>query len=145
MNISWGFQSQNSIGLDIDLINNQAKFYYSQTAIDGTKIDYNYSVGLDSTRCNFGGQRYWFRCSSCGRRVRALFYDNQYFTCRHCMNLSYRSRQENNSSKFPEIALLKMLIRDEEKIAKLLPIKKTHYKGQPTKRYQKYLVLQSLT
>ena len=31
------------------------------------------SVELETTRPNFGGTRYWFRCPHCGRRKRKLY------------------------------------------------------------------------
>ena len=34
---------------------------------------------------------------ACGRRVRKLYLSGRYFGCRHCHNLTYRSRQESDS------------------------------------------------
>src|SRR5262249_58550298 len=49
-----------------------------------------YSVFLDSTRCNYGGERQWFICpaAGCSRRVLVL-YSSSIFSCRHCLNLTY--------------------------------------------------------
>ncbi len=54
-----------------------------------------YPVFLDRTRCNYGGERVWFRCPArgCSRRV-AVLYLSSIFACRHCLNLSYESQRE---------------------------------------------------
>lgn len=44
------------------------------------------------TKCNYGGQRQWFLCPECHRRV-GLVYGGRYFRCRHCNNLTYASQQ----------------------------------------------------
>jgi len=53
-------------------------------------------VPFQSTRLHAGGLRWWFLCPACGRRVGKLHRpsDGQDFRCRHCLSLSYRSRQE---------------------------------------------------
>jgi hypothetical protein len=54
-------------------------------------------IFLDWTPCKFGGQRPWFICGNCGTRVAVLYGAGKYFACRHCLNLTYRSSQENDS------------------------------------------------
>jgi hypothetical protein len=73
----------------------------------------NYPVSLDTTRCNYGGSRYWFRCPAvgCGRRVALLYLGGRYFACRHCYQLAYASQQE---------ALHDRLTRRADKIRKRL-------------------------
>jgi hypothetical protein len=59
--------------------------------------DVRESVPLTWTACNFGGERPWFICpgASCGRRVAVLYGPGRYFLCRHCYDLTYRSRRDN--------------------------------------------------
>jgi len=52
------------------------------------------SVSLDRTSCNYGGQRKWFLCPRCWRRVALLYCAGKYFFCRHCLDLVYTSQQE---------------------------------------------------
>lgn len=52
-------------------------------------------VALDWTACNYGGQRPWWRCSHCNRRVAVLYAAGKYFACRHCYGLCYGSQKEN--------------------------------------------------
>ena len=48
---------------------------------------------FDFTRQNFGGERRWIICPSCGRRCRVL-YGGAYFRCRRCYNATYESQYE---------------------------------------------------
>jgi len=53
------------------------------------------AVTIDSTRCNFGGVRYWLRCPNkhCGRRVQSLFVSGgQSIACRKCHGLYHESQ-----------------------------------------------------
>jgi len=51
-------------------------------------------VWFDRTPCNYGGERLWFRCPNCGRRVAVLGLYGSRFVCRHCHGLPYGSQQE---------------------------------------------------
>ncbi len=66
------------------------------------------TVKLDKTPCNYGGQRSWFRCPGCDRRVAALYGEklanstsvkNRRFKCRSCHNLVYPSQRETWSER----------------------------------------------
>ncbi len=49
---------------------------------------------LTRTPCNYGGERVWFICPSCGKRVAVLYSGGKYFACRGCCNLTYQSCNE---------------------------------------------------
>jgi len=63
-----------------------------------------YLVEVTSTRCRFGGRRFWFRCPllrngvPCKRRVLRLYLPpgGQLFGCRHCHDLAYESVQTHD-------------------------------------------------
>jgi hypothetical protein len=63
-----------------------------------------YPVEMDTTPCNFGGVRWWFRCPSCrskkqdGNRCGKLYLPPTgiRYLCRDCHDLTYRSCQESN-------------------------------------------------
>jgi len=57
--------------------------------------DINYSVSLSWTPCNYGGQRPWFICPGCRRRVAKLYLYGKFFRCRHCHGLVYTSQRED--------------------------------------------------
>jgi len=50
------------------------------------------------TPCNYGGNRQWFLCPGCNRRV-AVVYGGKYYRCRHCHHLTYSSQQESKSDR----------------------------------------------
>lgn len=71
---------------------------------DAMVLKYSVGEGEDRLRVNerfllefteqpFGGYRRWFRCPSCGRRVRVL-YGGRYFRCRHCYGAVYDSQYD---------------------------------------------------
>ena len=49
---------------------------------------------IESTACRFGGQRPWFKCPRCDRRVAVLYEFSRHFACRHCGGLAYNSQKE---------------------------------------------------
>ncbi|MGV8889810.1 MAG: hypothetical protein ACOH2P_17580 [Pseudomonas sp.] len=54
----------------------------------------DYFVQISWTPCHLGGERPWFLCPRCHRRV-ANLYGGASFDCRHCQGLNYRSQQAN--------------------------------------------------
>lgn len=69
------------------------------------------SVAIDRTPCNFGGQRPWFSCPNCHRRVAILYGAGVRFLCRHCCGLPYASQGEDFTNR---------MIRKARKIRKRL-------------------------
>ena len=59
----------------------------------------SYPVALDTTRCNYGGKRYWFLCPICKKRVAKIYLPprGKYFACRACNYLTYRSCKEHDA------------------------------------------------
>jgi hypothetical protein len=66
--------------------------------IQGERI--RYAVPIEWTRCNYGGERPWFRCPDrgCGRRC-AILYGGRFFSCRRCLGLVYQSQREDRSTR----------------------------------------------
>jgi hypothetical protein len=66
------------------------------------------TLSLESTACNYGGLRWWFRAPCCGRRVRVLYINlktdiaNMTPQCRGCQRVHYPSQlasyQERHAS-----------------------------------------------
>ncbi|MEH6814780.1 MAG: hypothetical protein V7677_19775, partial [Motiliproteus sp.] len=52
------------------------------------------TILFDRTPCNYGGERLWFRCPHCDRRVGILSGHGSLFLCRHCYQLPYGSQNE---------------------------------------------------
>jgi hypothetical protein len=52
-------------------------------------------VELGTTKTGFGGERYWFKCPSCKRRIGVLLVHpvNHQVGCRVCLDLEYKKRR----------------------------------------------------
>jgi hypothetical protein len=124
----------------------QLRLVYSQTDHStGQKRNFNYTINLTTTPCNFGELRYWFLCPlykngiRCNRRVGVLYKGGDYFGCRHCYNLSYRSRNEN--PRFRGLPWRAYTVEDKvEELYKRMKLK--YYAGKPTKTYRRILQLE---
>lgn len=144
-------EETSSIGVAVSTMDgdNCVRFQYTTTDRNtGEKTEYDYKVRLTTTRCNFGGVRYWFVCPLtrdgvyCGRRVAKLYKvpGAHYFGCRHCYNLSYESRNETRTGR---IGVFRNVMKVERQIKELhSQIKRWTYKGRPTKKVRKLLTLQ---
>jgi hypothetical protein len=55
-------------------------------------------VRLVWQRCNYGGQRPWFICPLCSRRVAKLFWWGA-FMCRRCTGLKYQSQRVDAATR----------------------------------------------
>ncbi len=53
------------------------------------------TVKFAHTACAYGGSRQWFVCPLCSRRVAVLALDCPQVACRHCLNLTYASCNED--------------------------------------------------
>ena len=76
-------------------------FAYSITESSEEARRADYVVGLTTSVLPWGRTRFWFLCpaAECGRRVSVLYKipGKDWFVCRHCSNLSYRTRQDGYS------------------------------------------------
>jgi hypothetical protein len=75
----------------------------------------NNVIEYTSTKCHFGGERFWFICPYCSRRVSKLYLppSGDYYACRKCHNLTYESCKEHDQRidaiiKNPEAAAKRM-------------------------------------
>lgn len=51
-------------------------------------------VQTQTTPCHLGGQRHWFTCPQCSKRVAVLYAPGRYFACRQCGGLGYATQKE---------------------------------------------------
>ena len=90
---SWGEQPDGSVGLA--LVDGRLVITYCfHRRETETWQDIRQVVDLDWTPCQYGGQRPWFRCPGCQRRVAVLCGYDRLFLCRHCYRLPYTSQYE---------------------------------------------------
>ena len=91
--LSWSCRGEKtgSIGYRMEFSNMVLNYRYRPH--DGEWEDIEQVISFDWTPCNYGGQRTWFLCPHCNRRVALLYGAGRYFLCRHCYNLTYISKQ----------------------------------------------------
>jgi len=56
---------------------------------------FSYRISVDSTLCNYGGERHWFLCPfpGCAQRSKKLYlHPEGVFICRKCLGLAYMSQ-----------------------------------------------------
>ena len=124
------------IGIIVNRDEQYVQFRYSTQDRD-TNVWHpkEYTVRLLTTPCNLGGDRYWFECFFCQRRVGKLYlYGRNDFACRHCHNLSYDSR--NGYKEFRGYQKYFDLYKVHKKI---LDLKVKFYRGKPTRRHAQLL------
>lgn len=136
-------ESKSSVGIEVSTMsgNNYLRIHYTQTDRDTSeKKDFDYKIPLTTTPCRYGGVRYWFTCpwykngTYCGKRVATLYKNGDYFACRHCYDLTYDSRNLSGFTKaFGSIVSFPELERLEGEV------KRQYYRGEPTKRYLRFL------
>jgi hypothetical protein len=104
-----------------------------------------YQIPLTKTACHFGKERYWFICPMskkgqyCGKRVAKLYLSpyHDYFVCRHCLNLTYDSRNKNRRGRYGYVG---MFLELDEEVRKLEEQIKIPYRaGKPTKKYRRLI------
>lgn len=92
-------------------------------------------VYLTTTLCHLGGKRLWFHCPDCRRRVGVLFAGKYGYSCRHCLNLTYKSKNTNYRTK--DYDLIKRCDNTVKANELLDQIKRYSYANQPTKKWKK--------
>ena len=96
--VSWSVRGVCVSGIDVHPIPNGVQLMYCRERIGHGRERVEQHVTVEPTACNFGGQRYWFRCpvAGCARRVAKLYLGEQgRFACRHCCRLVYESQRES--------------------------------------------------
>jgi hypothetical protein len=56
-------------------------------------------VQTQTSPCHLGGQRHWFTCPRCGKRVAVLYALGRYFACRTCGGLGYATQKEGSGDR----------------------------------------------
>jgi hypothetical protein len=51
-------------------------------------------VQTQTSPCHLGGQRHWFTCPKCDKRVAILYAPGRYFACRQCGDLAYATQKQ---------------------------------------------------
>lgn len=140
--VTWGDERSETgmvVKIEASIFSNEKYLRLQYTQNDretGGEIPIDRKTALVTTHCHFGGQRYWFVCR-CGRRVGVFYKCGAHFACRHCHELTYRSRNLSGRHKafghidsYPDLLEKKMSLR------------RTYYKGKPTRKYMRFLYIE---
>ncbi|MFH1866577.1 MAG: hypothetical protein ABIJ81_00635 [Patescibacteria group bacterium] len=113
---------------------------YTHTSLaTGEKNHMDFKIQLDTTHCNYGGQRYWFICplikggQYCGRRVGVIYLIGKYFGCRHCGEIAYQSQMYGG--RYKGFASIPDVDKAKDKV------KRVYYNGKPTRKFKRYIAL----
>ncbi len=104
----------------------------------------SYPIYLVTTKCNYGGARYWFICPllkkdghPCGQRVGVLYLMGKYFGCRKCGELFYDSQLRRGKGAKGTTGVSQQYIDElRDKITVY------YYKDKPTRKYRRLLALE---
>ncbi len=100
----------------------------------------SYGVNLTTTRCYYGGTRYWFLCplikngKQCRRRVGVLFAVGKWFGCRYCGDIVYAAQMKGGKFRGCSVSF-----RDIEQAEQA--VKRYYYKGKLTRKYRRLMRL----
>jgi hypothetical protein len=130
--LTWtrGDGSVSKISMTTDLIDADCPVARLSYTVDKKPIEY--SIQLARTFPHFGGVTWWFLCPltvggvTCERQIRKLYLSGQYFGCRHCHKLTYKSCQEHDarlSRLMKNPGLMNAMIESEDMGTSLLALK----------------------
>lgn len=91
--LSWSCRDEQTGAIRYRMEIDRMVLNYRRRPHNGEWEDVEQVVLFDWTSCNYGGERTWFLCPHCNRRVAILYGVGKYFLCRHCYNLTYASQQ----------------------------------------------------
>lgn len=102
--LSWSRNGERLASIGIWAEGGRIILKYRTRPRGGDWEDKEYPITIEWTGCHFGGQRPWFLCPCCGRRV-AVLYGGSIYACRHCHNLAYGCQREAAHSRLLNRAL----------------------------------------
>ncbi len=125
--ITWGDDSSISFRKNLNSESITIDYVVNEQSITET-------FNLSTSPCHYGNFRYWFTCH-CGRRVGNLYLYQKYFRCRHCHDLTYRSKATNlRSGKYAGLRYLDRFEKAQELEDKS---KRNTWRNIPTKKKQR--------
>ncbi len=92
--LSWNYGGKPSGNINFRMHVDSIELIYGYRKADEDEwLEVREHVPFAFTAQNFGGQRRWFVCLSCGRKC-AVLYGGTHYRCRKCWNLAYQSQHE---------------------------------------------------
>ena len=88
----WTVNDRQVAGISIRVDFNQGMVLSYRMKSTGEVVEQQ--VQTQSSPCHLGGQRHWFTCPRCSKRVAVLYAPGRYFACRQCGGLGYAAQKE---------------------------------------------------
>ena len=132
------FEDNFEIDLDIYAYEIGGFIYLSYPRTNDFEI-HSDKVELYTSRCNLGGFRFWLSCPGledrpCHKSVGILYRVENHFACRHCHDLSYRSRRSSKNKYY----LFDKWFKTAQKIKRLRAKKiRERYANKETKSHKR--------
>lgn len=95
---SWTRNGNKLASINIKVNTCSVNLSYRTKQPDGTWLDMDYPLSIERTACHLGGQRAWWLCPCCGRRV-AVLHGGKIYACRECQHLTYQSTRDTPDTK----------------------------------------------
>lgn len=97
--VSWSFRGKKAGEVMLKTTTDHLVLDYRYQPYGGDWATVKQNIAFDRTPCYYGGQRTWFLCPTCHRRVALLYWVGKYFRCRHCHHLTYAAQQESKADR----------------------------------------------
>jgi hypothetical protein len=88
----WLVNDRQVAGISIRVDFNQGMVFSYRMKSTGEVVEQR--VQTQTSACHLGGQRHWFTCPRCSKRVAVLYAPDRYFACRQCGGLGYATQKE---------------------------------------------------
>ena len=92
LSYKWSVNDQQVAGISIRVEFNYGLMLSYRVKSTGEVVEQ--LVQTQTSPCHLGGQRRWFTCPGCNKKVAMLYAPGKYFVCRQCGGLAYATQKE---------------------------------------------------
>ena len=92
LSYKWSVNDQQIAGISIRVEFNYGLILSYRVKSTGEVVEQ--LVQTQTSPCHLGGQRRWFTCPGCNKKVAMLYAPGKYFVCRQCGGLAYATQKE---------------------------------------------------
>ena len=100
LQVNWhqGKESLGSASVSLVNLHQLCVRYKYRCSSDVSWLTVTEFIPLQLSACRYGGERLWFTCPKCGKRI-AIIYVDSMVACRDCLGLRYQSEYEDDISR----------------------------------------------
>ena len=97
--LSWKCGDEPSGDIRYSCYQHELQLHYRYREYGGDWQSVEQRIPFDRTHCHYGGERLWFLCPRCNKRVGLLYGADVLFLCRHCYKLPYTSQNQGYTDR----------------------------------------------